>query len=122
MSPQSCQMLLALALGFAFAGLCCSAYRLATDRLPSLSLLACGPRLSALAALALLIVAAPFLIMRTILLGGGDALDRFQDLAVEVGLPLLQRGFDQAFQMEGSVGRRGFRLGPLVANPTKIFA
>ena len=77
MSPQSCQMLLALALGFAFAGLCCSAYRLATDRLPSLSLLACGPRLSAFAALALLIVAAPFLIMRTILLGG-EALDRFQ--------------------------------------------
>ena len=78
MSPQSCQMLLALALGFGFAGLCCSAYRLATNRLPSLSLLSCGPRLSAFAALALLIVAAPFLIMRTILLGGGDALDRFQ--------------------------------------------
>jgi len=78
MSPQSCQMLLALALGFAFAGLCCSAYRLATDRLPSLSLLSCGARLSALAALALLIVAAPFLIMRTIVLGGGEALDRFQ--------------------------------------------
>src|SRR3974390_546223 len=48
MSPQSCQMLLALALGFALAGL------------------------------ALLIVAAPFLIMRTIVLGGGEALDRFQ--------------------------------------------
>ena len=78
MSPQSCQMLLALALGFAFAGLCCSAYRVATDRLPSLSLLSCGARLSALAALALLIVAAPFLIMRTIVLGGGEALDRFQ--------------------------------------------
>jgi hypothetical protein len=71
-------MLLALALGFAVAGLCCSAYRLATHRLPSISLLSHGPRLSAFAALALLIVAAPFLIMRSILLGGGEALDRFQ--------------------------------------------
>ena len=78
MSPQSVQMLLALSLGFAVAGLCCSAYRLATDRLPSLSQLACGPRPSAFAALALLIIAAPFLIMRMVLLGGGEALDRFQ--------------------------------------------
>ena len=78
MSPQSVHTLLALALGFATAGLSCSAYRLATDRLPSMSLLSRGPRPSAFAALALLIVAAPFLIMRSILLGGGEALDRFQ--------------------------------------------
>ena len=69
MSPQSVQMMLAAALGFAVAGLCCSAYRLATDRLPSLSLLARGPRVSAFAGLALLIVAAPFLIIRATLLG-----------------------------------------------------
>src|SRR3974390_3566002 len=70
MSPQSCQMLLALALGFAFAGLCCSAYRLPTDRLPRQRLLACGPRLSSFAALALLIVAAPFFFLRTVFLCG----------------------------------------------------
>ena len=44
MTPQSVQMLLALALGFAVAGLCASAYRLVTDRLPSFSLLTRGPR------------------------------------------------------------------------------
>jgi hypothetical protein len=78
MSPQSVQMLLSLALGFAVAGLCSSGYRAVTDRLPSLSLLQGGPRPSAFAALALLIVAAPFLILRMVLLGGGEALDRFQ--------------------------------------------
>ncbi len=77
MSPQSLQMLLALSLRFAVAGLCCSAYRLATDRLPSSCLLTRGPRPSAFAALALLIVGAPFLIMRMVLLAGGAALDRF---------------------------------------------
>jgi hypothetical protein len=65
MSPRSMQMPLAFALGFA-GGLCCSACRLATDRLPSLSLLSRKPRPSAFAALAVLI--APFLIMRAILI------------------------------------------------------
>jgi hypothetical protein len=79
MSPHSLQMLLAVALGFAVAGLCCSAYRLATDRLPSMKLISRGPRPSAFAALALLIFAAPFLIVRNVVLGGGGAaLDRFQ--------------------------------------------
>jgi hypothetical protein len=78
MSPQSVQMVLALVLGFAVAGLCSSGYRLATDRLPSLALLEGGPRPSAFAALALLLVAAPFLILRNVVLGGGEAHDRFQ--------------------------------------------
>jgi hypothetical protein len=79
MSLQSVQMLLSLALGFAVAGLCSSGYRAVTDRLPSLSLLQGGPRPSAFAALALLILAAPFLIVRNVVLGhGGEALDRFQ--------------------------------------------
>ena len=39
MSPESIQNLFALALGFAVAGLCCSAYRLATSRLPHFGLL-----------------------------------------------------------------------------------
>ena len=42
MPPESVQMLLALALGFAIAGLCSSAYQLATDRLPSFGLLSAG--------------------------------------------------------------------------------
>src|SRR5690348_9033690 len=77
MSPQSLVMLLALALGFAVAGLCASAYRLATDRLPSFSLLTRGPRPATFAALALLMLSAPFLIMRNTLLGGPPG-NRFQ--------------------------------------------
>ena len=69
MTSESLQMLLALALGFAVSGLCCSAYRLITDRLPSFSLLATGPGAAAFAAVPLLIVSAPFLIMRNTLLG-----------------------------------------------------
>jgi hypothetical protein len=77
MSPQSIQLLLALALGFAVAGLCCSTYRLVTDRLPSFSLLTRGPRPATFAALALLMLSAPFLIMRNTLLGGPSE-GRFQ--------------------------------------------
>lgn len=69
MTAQSVQMLLALALGFAVAGLCSSTYRLATSRLPSFSLLASGPAPATFAAVPLLIVSAPFLIMRNTLLG-----------------------------------------------------
>ena len=53
MTPESVQMLLALALGFAVAGLCSSAYRLFTSRLPSFGLLSTGPRSTALAIAAL---------------------------------------------------------------------
>lgn len=77
-TPQSLQMLLALALGFAAAGLSASAYRLATDRLPSFGLLSAAPRAAAVAALPLLIVSAPFLIMRNTLLGRRQENRRFE--------------------------------------------
>jgi len=70
MTPQSIQMLMSLAIGFALAGLCCSTYRLVTDRLPSFTLLHRGPRPATFAALGLLLMSAPFLIMRNTLLGG----------------------------------------------------
>ena len=44
MTAESVQMLLALGLGFAFAGLCSSGYRLFTSRLPSFSQLSEGRR------------------------------------------------------------------------------
>ena len=69
MTAESVQMLLALALGFAFAGLCSSCYRLFTSRLPSFNQLSEGPRASAFAAIPLLVVTAPFLIMRNTILG-----------------------------------------------------
>jgi hypothetical protein len=78
MTPQAFQSLLALALGFAVAGLCCSFYRLITTRLPSFSQLNAGASVKALAAVPLLVVAAPFLIMRNTLLGDRTAPGRFQ--------------------------------------------
>ncbi len=67
MTAESLQMLLALALGFSVAGLCSSAYQLATSRPPSFSLLNSGPTVRTFAALPLLMVSAPFLIMRNTL-------------------------------------------------------
>jgi hypothetical protein len=78
MTPQSIHSFLALALGFAAAGLCSSTYRLATSRLPSFSQLNAGTRASAFAAVPLLILAAPFLIMRNTLLSDRTAQGRFQ--------------------------------------------
>jgi hypothetical protein len=79
MSPETFQMVLALLLGFAFAGLCTSGYQLATRRLPSFNLLSQGPSVSAFAAVALLIFAAPFLIMRNILsTRSAPRIERFQ--------------------------------------------
>ncbi len=65
MSPESIQMLIALALGFAVAGLCSSAYQLATDRLPTFGLLSAGPSATTIAAV---LLSAPFLIMRNTLI------------------------------------------------------
>ncbi|MCF8477467.1 MAG: hypothetical protein K9G60_10580 [Pseudolabrys sp.] len=78
MTPESLQMLLALVLGFAVAGLCSSAYQLATSRLPSFGLLSAGPSPQAFAAVPLLMLAAPFLIMRNTLMGRRQESRRFQ--------------------------------------------
>ena len=78
MSPQSVQMLLALALGYAVAGLCCSTYRLATSQLPSFGLISTGPSFAAFAAVPLLILSAPFLIMRNTILGRQKEGRRFE--------------------------------------------
>ena len=78
MSPQSLQMVLALAFGFAVAGLCSSTYRLFTSKLPSFTLLSSGRKAQAIAAVPLLIVSAPFLIMRNTLLTERRDAGRFQ--------------------------------------------
>jgi O-antigen/teichoic acid export membrane protein len=77
-SPDQLQNLLNLVLGFAFAGLCSSAYRLATDRLPSFGLLSEGPKPATFAAVPVLMFAAPFLIMRNTLLGERQEGRRFE--------------------------------------------
>jgi Family of unknown function (DUF6949) len=78
MPPESVQMLLALALGYAVAGLSSSAYRLATSRLPSFGLISAGPSAAALAAVPLLMLSAPFLIMRNTILGRAQEGRRFE--------------------------------------------
>jgi hypothetical protein len=78
MSPHSVQMLIVVAFGFAMAGLLSSAYQLVTSRLPSFALLTTGPSVGAIAAVPLLILAAPFLIMRNTLLGARHEGRRFQ--------------------------------------------
>ena len=77
MTPESVQMLLSLALGFAIAGLCSSAYQLATDRLPTFGLLSAGPSVATVAAVPVLMLSAPFLIMRNTLLGHQQEARRF---------------------------------------------
>ena len=78
MSPESLQSMIALALGFAVAGLCTSAYQLAAGRLPSFGLLNAGAKVSTVAAVPLLIFAAPFLIMRNTLVGRRQERRRFE--------------------------------------------
>ena len=78
MTPESLLNLLSLALGFAAAGMFASAYQLVTDRLPTFGLLSTGPSAQAFAAVPLLMVAAPFLIMRNTLLGRKQEGRRFE--------------------------------------------
>jgi hypothetical protein len=66
-SVESLQSLLALAFGFAFAGLCATGYQLFAKRAPSIRLLERGPAASTFAAVPLLAFAAPFIILRVTL-------------------------------------------------------
>jgi len=78
MTPESVQMLFALVLGFAVAGMCSSGYRLVTDRLPSFTQLSNGPAAATFAVIPLLVVAAPFLIIRNTVLGQRQEGRRFE--------------------------------------------
>src|SRR5262245_47038390 len=67
MSPEQLQSLLALALGFAVAGLLATGYQCLTLRPASFRLISRASRLQALMALPFVIFAAPFIIMRNTL-------------------------------------------------------
>ena len=77
MAVEHIQSLLALAIGFAVAGLVASGYQLCTTRALSFRLLTESARSVALATVPLLVFAAPFLILRNTLrasrLEGGHA-------------------------------------------------
>ena len=78
MSADSLQMLFSLVFGFAVAGLCASGYRLATDKFPSFGALSTGARPETVAMVPLLILSAPFLIMRNTLVGHQQGARRFE--------------------------------------------
>jgi hypothetical protein len=67
MSPQTIQLLLAIALGFAVAGMVSTGYQLVTRRPATFRLLRGGPAPATFAAVPLLAFAAPFIIMRATL-------------------------------------------------------
>ena len=67
--PEAIESLFAIAFGFAVAGLCASGYRLFQPSLPSFRLLEAGPMAARFAVVPLLVVSAPFLIMRNTLRG-----------------------------------------------------
>jgi len=67
MSPESIQSFLAVALGFAVAGMISNLYELLTHRPPSFELLSRGASPAAFAAVPFLAFAAPFIIMTNIL-------------------------------------------------------
>ncbi len=66
-SPDIVESLFAVALGIAVAGLCASRYRVFSVRFPSFRLLEVGPMTARVAAVPLLVFAAPFIIMRNTL-------------------------------------------------------
>jgi hypothetical protein len=68
-SPEAIDSLFALAMGFAVAGLCASAYRLFWKHFPSFRLLEVGPMRSRFAVIPVLMFSAPFIIMRNTLRG-----------------------------------------------------
>ena len=67
MSPESIQLLLAFALGFAVAGMVSTGYQLVTRRPASFRLLWRGPAPATFAIVPFLAFAAPFIIMRNAL-------------------------------------------------------
>ena len=77
-SPHSAELFLALAIGFAVAGLISTGYQLVTERPASFRLLEQGPHPSTFAAIPFLVFAAPFIIMRNTIRGRRIERRRFE--------------------------------------------
>jgi hypothetical protein len=81
-SPESAESFLALAIGFAVAGLISTGYQLVTERPASFRLLEQGPYPSTFAAIPFLVFAAPFIIMRNTIRGRRIERRRFEFVMV----------------------------------------
>ena len=78
MSGEAAQSFMALAIGFAVAGLLATGYQVVTTRPLSFRLLRMGASLKAFAAIPMLTFAAPFIIMRNTLRGRRIERRRFE--------------------------------------------
>jgi hypothetical protein len=81
-SPQATENFLALAIGFAVAGLISTGYQLVTERPASFRLLEQGPQATTFAAIPFLVFAAPFIIMRNTIRGRRIERRRFEFVMV----------------------------------------
>jgi hypothetical protein len=81
-SPHSAEQFLALAIGFAIAGLISTGYQLVTERPASFRLLEQGPRPATFVAIPFLVFAAPFIIMRNTIRGRRIERRRFEFVMV----------------------------------------
>jgi hypothetical protein len=86
MTPESMQLLLSLAIGFAVAGLIASSYQLATTQPLSFRLVSHPERTVAAASVPMLVMAAPFLIMRSTIRGSGLEPWRVEFMALATAL------------------------------------
>ncbi len=100
MAAETLYSFFALALGFALAGLVASAYQVVAQRPISFRLLNGGPSAATLAAVPLLVVAAPFIILRNAIRGRRIEGRRFQFTMAATILSGLWS------LMSGSVGHR----------------
>lgn len=110
MSPLAVEQFLALAIGFAFAGLISTLYQLLTHRPASFGLLEQGVRLASFLAIPFLVFAAPFIIMRNTIRGRVIERRRFEFVmaaTVIAGLWSLMSG-TAVMMVVGAISRGGF--------------
>lgn len=110
MSPESVEQFLAIAIGFAFAGLISTLYQLLTRRPASFRLLEQGVRLASFLAIPFLVFAAPFIIMRNTIRGRVIEKRRFEFVmlaTIIAGLWSLMSGTVVMMAVE-AISRAGF--------------
>ncbi len=93
MSPETIQLFLAFAIGFAVAGMVSTGYQLVTRRPASFRLLRRGPAPATFAAVPVLAFAAPFIIMRDTLRRRRSKERRVDALLPAVLLPTIAASF-----------------------------
>jgi hypothetical protein len=93
--PEVTISFFSLTLGFAFAGLCATGYRIFAEGFPSFRLLEAGPAAARFASIPLLMFSAPFIIMRNTVRGcrlEGRPVEFVMVAAVVAGLWSLMSG------------------------------